>query len=163
MGPEDRAVHLNDLLLPSQYVPHLITKKPPGPLVYFLKNEPGVMEFALKMEEHYWERKKTGDDRGAPKDKTPEHGDDELDGITYLTASPYRWTNYKPPAILAGDSEPEENLIQASMTMRRLNAPTTHSDPTLQSLQKARPVHQPVFFGGTPDESEEDEEGFEED
>lgn len=113
-GPEERSQMFDEALTPSQFVPHILTNKPPGPRVYFLKNEPGVMAFFLKMEEFYWDRKKSGEDRGAPKDKIPIHGDDELDAACYAISTPYRWTKVRPRARLAQDSEPDQDLIQAS-------------------------------------------------
>lgn len=156
-GPEERAQILDDHLAMNQYYPHLSTGRPPGPRVYFLKNEPGVMEAFLKWEEFYWERKKSGDDKGMPKDKVPEHGDDELDAVSYLTAGPYKWTSYRPPAIMEADSEPETHLIEAAQSL------TESRHGTLQSLQTAanQQGRQIVYFGSPePDPLDEDEERY---
>lgn len=150
-GPEDRASQLDDMLQPSPFVPHLLTNQPPGPRVYFLKNEPGVMAAALKWEEFYWDRKRSGDDKGQPKDKVPVHGDDELDAVCYLTSSNYRWTNYRPAARIPKDSEPEPHLVRASSLIRQ----KLHLPKSLQPLQKA--PSKASYFGGNPAQAEDDE------
>lgn len=172
-GPEDRATTLDDLLKPNPFVPDLRTNQPPGPRVYFLRNSPGIMAAVLKWEEYYWDRKRSGEDKGSPKDKVPLHGDDELDAVCYLTSSPFKWTAYQPPAKLGNDSEPELELIEASQSLSRSRQGTDYlADPNLrgdlQSLQnrkhqRQRPTFAPVYFGnplnqsnGQPDFDDED-------
>lgn len=126
-GPEDRAITFDSKLELSPFVPHLLTRKPPGPQIYFLQYGEGVMETVQKWEEFYWDRKKSGPDKGEPTDKLPSHGDDELDAGSYIAASPFVWTNYRPPARLEGDAEPESELIEASYRLA--------TKGTLQPLQ----------------------------
>lgn len=154
-GPELRATQLDDLLLPNPFIPSLTTNVPPGPRVYFLKNEPGIMAAFLKWEEFYWDRKRSGDDKGNPKDKVPVHGDDELDAVCYLTSSPFRWTNYRPSARLPNDSEMEERMIQASQSVS--NARSAQSGFALNAKPNTLPSLQgaPVYFG-QPLQSESD-------
>lgn len=85
---------------------------PPAPRIYFLQYAKGVMATFLKWEDFYWERKRSGDDKGQPKDSIPSHEDDELDAASYISCSQYRWTNYQPSARVSGDSEPEDELIE---------------------------------------------------
>lgn len=136
-GPEDRASLLDDMLKPSPFHPHPLTNKPPGSRVYFLKNEPGIMAAFNRWEELYWDRIRSGENKGQPKDKVPIHGDDELDGTCYVTAQNFRWTNYRPAPRLPRDSEPERRLIRAAQLTRRsrLFIPIT----TLHSMQKSLP------------------------
>lgn len=153
--PEERAMQLDDMLAPNQFTPHPITNIPPGPRVLFLKNEPGIMAAFLKWEELYWDRKKSGPNRGLPNDKIPEHGDDELDGVCYLTGSNYRWTSNPPSARLVDDSEPEEHLIEESLL---LQAHQKYSPAFLQRLQNKNTAARPVVFGDpNPQFNEEDD------
>lgn len=151
-GPEERSQILDNALKPNQFIPSLITHKPPGPRVLFLKNEPGMMDMILKWEEFYWDRKKGGEDKGSPKDKIPIHGDDELDAVSYLVASPYRWTKWRPSARLEGDSEPEERLIEASQSPRRPDSDPANRPSHLQRLQK-----QEVVYFGEPNSAEDND------
>lgn len=156
-GPEDRAQQLDDLLAPDQFTPHLLTNRPPGPRVYFLKNEPGIMQAFLLWEELYWDRKKSGPNKGLPNDKVPEHGDNELDAVCYLTSSPFRWTKNAPRARLPDDSEPEEHMIEAAITANARARSLVYSEsamrsPNLQSLQNSQP-QEIVHFGGDPYEA----------
>jgi hypothetical protein len=108
-GPEERAQQLNRLLDPHAfpYLSHPRTEKPPGAKVFFLINQPGVPQALDRLEELFWDRYKRGDLAGEPKDKVPDHGDDELDALCSLTSSPYVWTTYQPRRIEPLDSEPE--------------------------------------------------------
>jgi hypothetical protein len=152
-GPEDRAILVNGMLHRNTFTPDLRTNKPPGPRLYFLKNEPGIMAAVLKWEEYYWERIRVGDNKGEPKDKVPSHGDDELDGVSYIACSPFRWTRFRPSARLANDSEPEMHLIEQSQSMRR-----TRSSAQLATSAKAQP-QQVVVFGDTePFNDDEDDD-----
>jgi hypothetical protein len=151
MGPEDRALRLDDYLQPNPFVPDLRSNVPPGARVYFLKNEPGIMAAFLKWEELYWDRKRSGDDKGAPKDKVPSHGDDELDAVCYLTCSPFRWTSYRPSAKLPNESEPEQQMIQASQRIQEVRQSVTALGRGNGQEQQQLTLHpmqnQPVYFG----------------
>lgn len=153
IGPEDRSQMFDEALTPNGYIPHLLTDKPPGPRVYFLKNEPGVMAFVLKMEEFYWDRKRSGDDKGAPKDKVPLHGDDELDGACYIVSTPYRWTRHAPHARLMHDLEPDRDLIQASrLNQGRILTPSNSPSDFATVAKKPR---EKVVFGDLREVQEE--------
>lgn len=157
LSPEQRAQSLDTDLAPSNYLPSLITHRPPGPRVLFLKDEPGVLEAFLKWEEFYWERKKSGPSRGDPSDKVPDHGDDELDAVCYLTCSPFVWTSASPRAIIEGEVEIDASL--ETMLDPGTNSPSEHARPqpppnVLQPLQKSssslQPLQKPreiVYFG----------------
>lgn len=93
-------------------IPTSLQGMPPAPRVYFLQYGDGVMAAYQKWEDFYWERKKSGDDKGQPKDQLPTHGDDELDALTYISCSQFRWTSSFPSARMIGDSEPEEDMIE---------------------------------------------------
>lgn len=154
-GPEERAQKLDDLLQPSQFSPHLLTNTPPGPRIYFLKNSPGVMAAALRWEEFYWDRKRSGDDKGSPKDKVPVHGDDELDAVCYLTSSLYRWTSFRPAARLPRDSEPEPRLIRAAQA----NQTKPRSFATIAKADRSGNLasQKISYFGQSPQDAERDE------
>lgn len=153
IGPEDRAINLDGMLLPNEFRPHPETDQPPGAGVYFLKSGMGVMRFFLQMEEFYWERKRSGDNKGQAKDKIPDHGDDELDAVTYLTSSNFRWTPYQPPARFESDSEPEEALIQASQSLKSRQ----QGNRSFATVAKQREV---IRFGLTETEGEDDFDDF---
>lgn len=156
-GPEDRANTLNDLLLPSPFVPDPRTNTPDGARVFFLRKSPGILTAFTKWEEYYWDRKRSGDDKGAPKDKVPSHGDDELDAVCYLTSSPFKWTSYRPPAKMGPmDSEPEPSLIQAATRIRE----SRQAQPTLQRLQNTHTKQQAISFFGDPNSEPEDEDPY---
>lgn len=92
---------------------------PPGPKVYFLQYGPGIMSAIGLWEEFYWTRTLQGENKGQPKDKIPEHGDDELDAMSYIICGNYVWTRFKPQRIIINDSEPEQELIEASQNLER--------------------------------------------
>lgn len=108
---------------------------PGGSKVYFLQYAMGILSTFLKWEDFYWDRKKSGDDKGQPKDTIPIHGDDELDAVTYITCSQYRWTNHFLPARMPNDSEPEDELIEWSQIHNQ-----HRPQEVLQSLQTADAV-----------------------
>lgn len=157
-GPEDRALLFNSMLQPSQFVQHPLTLRPPSPRIFFLQSGDNILQTLEKWEELYWERIKTGDNKGQPKDKVPEHGDDELDGACYVTGQGFRWTRYKPSARFVEDSEPEEFRINQAKRINERN----QSVQSLQSLQKIPGAREVVYFGGSP-QSESDEEDDETD
>lgn len=119
---------------------------PPGAGIYFLQYGDGVLPAFLKWEDFYWERKKSGDDKGSPKDQLPTHGDDELDAASYITCSQFKWTSHFPSARMVGDSEPESDMIEWAEAHKRQPV----SESGLQSLQKLVPAGA-GFFGGDED------------
>lgn len=109
MKPEDRAVKANSLLGKNgyPYLPHPKTGKAPGAKVFFLTSGEGVLQMLDKFDNLFWDRLKSGENVGQPKDKVPIHGDDELDAFCYLVCGPYVWTPYEPKRIQPRESEPE--------------------------------------------------------
>lgn len=109
MKPEERATKTNTLLDKNAhpYLPHPITNIAPGSRIYFLMQGEGVAAMVAKFDDLFWDRLKSGENRGEPKDKVPIHGDDELDGLSYLTCGPYVWTTWQPTRREPRDSEPE--------------------------------------------------------
>lgn len=93
---------------------------PGGSALYFLLYGEGVLAAISKWEEFYWERKKSGDDKGAPKDTVPSHEDDELDATAYLTCSQYKWTNVRAERRMVDDSEPENDMIEFADAHQRV-------------------------------------------
>lgn len=98
MRPEERATKTNTLLDPNShpYLHHPITNTAPGAKIYFLTQGYGVAQALEKFDNLFWDRYKAGELRGEPKDKVPIHGDDELDGVSYLVCGPYTHTDYQP-------------------------------------------------------------------
>lgn len=139
---EERAVSLNSDLDISEFVSHPIYRKPPSPKVFFLQYGEGIMETMERWEEFYWDRIRHGDNKGMPKDKVPDHGDDELDAVSYVTASNYCWTKWRPSATFVEDSEPDEAVMQASMSMT--NLPNRSEDFAMIAKPTPREV---VVFG----------------
>jgi hypothetical protein len=91
LGPESRAQMLDQLLAPDLTKPHPITNRPPGAKIYYLINETGVAAALEKLENVFWDRYKSGERAGDPKDQIQDHGDDELDANCYLACAPNRW------------------------------------------------------------------------
>ncbi len=160
-GPEDRVIAFNDLLQPSAFIQHPIKLTPPSPGVFFLQYGENILQTFEKWEELYWERLKSGDNKGQPKDKVPEHGDDELDGTCYVTGQGFRWTNFRPSARFIEDTEPEQHKIDQARRLneRKLHAIQVVSSPEylLQRLQNS-PAQEIVYFGGSPSARERDDE-----
>lgn len=160
-GPEDRAMLLDDMLKVSDHVADLRTHKPPGCRVYFLRGGHGILDAFAKWEEMYWARKKSGDDKGQPKDAVPEHGDDELDSTCYTVCGPYKWTAYRPPARIPREIERNEALARAKRLMRR---PSGLYVPVLHQMQSDGRIHLPSpsetvsIFGDVQPELEYDDE-----
>jgi len=118
--------------------------------VYFLQQGYGIMEAWAKWEEFYWDRKKSGEDKGSPKDKIPDHGDDELDAVSYLTCSHFRWTPRRPSARIVGDSEPERELIRAAQQFNQMkpNAEDLQAFATIAKPKRVvRGVNEVKVFG----------------
>lgn len=127
-GPKDRVMELDNALATNAYLPDLAAEhqpidlhtpsdtdvrrainRPPGARVFFLHEGPGIVDFLAKMEGFYWERYKSGERKGQPKDELPEHGDDELDAVCQLVSSPNRWTNRARYARIGSELD-EDNL-----------------------------------------------------
>lgn len=96
LTPKHRAAEFNDKLRPDLQKGHPIHMKPPGCRVYFLLNEYGVAEACDKLQNVFWERFATGEHKGEPKGEIQDHDDDELDGVSYVVCSPFRWTKEVP-------------------------------------------------------------------
>lgn len=137
-GPEDRALLVDSLLKISDLNPNLALSPsvPPAPQVFFLQNGPGIMEAFGIWDEFYWDRIRSGDNKGQPKDSLPSHGDDEFDALSYLLCSPYRWTNMRPRRIVIESNEPQQYLVDASRKQ--------------QTKAGLRIPPQMVVFGGIP-------------
>jgi hypothetical protein len=98
MRPEARATLVNNLLDPNnaRYLAHPRTQVAPGARIFFLTSQPGVAEALDKFDQLFWDRFKSGENAGQPKDKVPTHGDDELDALSYLVCGGYVWTRNEP-------------------------------------------------------------------
>lgn len=116
-GPEGRAQELDQLLQPDLTKAHPILQKPPGCKMYYLINEMGVAEALEKLENIFWDRYKSGERAGEPKDQIQDHEDDELDANCYLACSPNRWMNN-----LARRREPIEVATLQQRNQRRTSA-----------------------------------------
>jgi len=96
MGPEERALLADSMLDANnhKFHPHPIHNVPPGARIYFLINEFGVAAALQTFDQLFWDRYRSGDYVGQPKDKVPEHGDDELDGMCNLICGPFSYTGH---------------------------------------------------------------------
>lgn len=103
-GPRERAQIFDRALQPDLLRAHPLKLRPPGCRIYFLINEEGVATALEKLENIFWDRYRTGDKIGEPKDQIQEHEDDEFDAISYLVCSPNRWQSLKNLR-----KEPQEN------------------------------------------------------
>lgn len=149
MKPEERAVKANTLLNPRShpYLAHPLTNRPPGARIYFLINGIGVAAMLDKFDQLFWDRYKAGDLRGEPKDKVPIHGDDELDGMCYLTCSPYVWTSHEPKRHPPQDQfDPYANIKSARARVEYNHGLTREKVATLQ-LTNEPPSFPPGYFG----------------
>lgn len=95
-GPENRALQADSLLDPKnhRFHPHPETNRPPGSRIYFLINGFGVAAALQQFDQLFWDRYRSGDYVGQPKDKVPLHGDDELDALCNLVCGPFSFTGY---------------------------------------------------------------------
>lgn len=84
-GPKERAMLLNDMMLPQAHLPHPTTNKPPGSKIYFLVDEPGVAAALQKMENVFYQTFDKGEKRGLTKEAIQDYDDDELDAVCYVT------------------------------------------------------------------------------
>jgi len=161
LGPEQRATNLDEDFTLSNFLPHPLTGKPPGARVYFATRGQGVLTALGKLQELYWERLRSGDNKGQPKDKIPTHGDDELDAICYVTCSPFRWTREAPRPTLPQELEPEEELAIAARSISPFRA-AVHYGPR-SSLLHSNATHQkqlalPVSHFGDPTQAQDEED-----
>lgn len=98
VGPELRAQQMDSMLDPNshKFHPHPIHNKPPGSRIYFLHNEFGVAAALQTFDNLFWDRYRSGDYAGEPKDKVPQHGDDELDAACNLVCGPFSYSGLTP-------------------------------------------------------------------
>lgn len=107
MRPRDRALEVNRLFEKSNFKKHPERNCTPGSRVYFLINEDGVDQGVEKLENVFWERYAKGEMAGMPKDELQSHGDDELDALSYLILSPFRWSSSIKPNLCYPTSSEE--------------------------------------------------------
>lgn len=146
MSPENRVMELDKSLDKTAYPfhAHPLSKKPPGSRLYFLINERGVADALDQIESLYWDMYQGGPQKNQPKDKVPLNGDDELDALCYLVASPYRYIpNFTPVLRLPKDSEPEPDRVYLSY-LAGINQVSAEQAQFLQKLQSHK---QPVGAG----------------
>lgn len=95
-GPEERALLADSMLDPQnhKFHPHPVHNMPPGSRIYFLINGFGVAAALQTFDSLFWDRLRSGDYVGMPKDKVPEHGDDELDALCNLVCGPFTYTGH---------------------------------------------------------------------
>jgi len=153
VSPVQRTQLVDQALLTAPYSPHPETHITPSPKLFFLINEFGVAEFIEKMENYYWPKKLSGEDRGAPKDTLPDHDDDELDGVGYLVGSPVRWTNHGPSARLSQDSEAEFGVAKIAADIHSIQGQTSH----FATVAKGVDVPSVAVFGEDSDDEDDDE------
>ena len=65
------------------------------------------------MEELYWARYITGENKGLPKDETPTQNDDELDVLGYTVCSPFRWHPSLPSRVNVPESDEARKDVAA--------------------------------------------------
>lgn len=92
------------------------------------------------MEELYWERFKTGDRKGMPKDEVPKDDDDELDVLGYMVSSPYRHNKYRPQRRMPPDNSKYLSPEKIA-TLQKVN-------PATGGVLLVRPEGQVEAFGG---------------
>lgn len=153
VSPVHRTQLVDQALLTAPYSPHPETRITPSPKLFFLINEFGVAEFIEKMENYYWPKKLSGEDRGAPKDTLPDHDDDELDGVGYLIGSPVRWTNHAPSARLSQDSEAEFGVAKLAAEIHSIQGQTSH----FATIANGKDNPQVAVFGEDSDDEDDDD------
>lgn len=126
LKPKQRAQKFDSLLEPSAVRAHPIRKLPPGAKIYFLISEPGVAEAWEKLENLFWERYATGDNKGEPKDELQDHDDDEFDAISYLVCSPVIWTPNAPRRQVMSDTSLDHSILN-QFKKRNADRPTFSS------------------------------------
>lgn len=131
--PKDRAQKVDNNLDVFDFLRHPVTGKTPGSKLYFLINEPGVGDALEKMEELYWERYKTGDRKGLPKDEVPKDDDDELDALGQIVCAPFIWHTGTPDRVLPPNTEEASRQVQEIFaTLQTPSAIREHS-PDVQN------------------------------
>lgn len=126
--PRDRAQKIDDHLDRQEFYKHPIFGTTPGARLYFLINEPGVEEALTKMEELYWERYKTGDRKGLPKDEVPKDDDDELDALGQIVCAPFTWHPHLPRREEPPDVENIMDIDEADSLFATLQSPNSIKD-----------------------------------
>lgn len=122
----DRAQEIDKFLDKVPYYTHPVFGQTPSARLFFLINEPGVADALDVMEELFWERYKSGDQKGQPKDTVPQQGDDELDVLGQMCVAPIRWTPYHPQRV----ELPDNYLLEEKFaTLQMLNQAQTKSQP----------------------------------
>lgn len=149
MGPEDRAMLFNTMLKPDPYFPNLKkgyhNSKGPGPQIYFLAEGEGVLKTLGIWEEFYWERFRGGDLKGEPKDKVPDHKDDELDAACYIACPKYRWTSKQPkPKIVEPEDSEDHEKFEAALKLQNGYKKETEDFATI-----AKPTNREVVMFGS--------------
>jgi hypothetical protein len=121
VGDKERAQKIDDMLEKVNYYTHPVFGTTPSAKLFFLINEPGVGDALDQMESLFWERYKSGDQKGMPKDEVPGQGDDELDAVGQICSWPLNWTPYRPQKV-----EPPDNsrLEEKFATLQFIEAAT---------------------------------------
>lgn len=118
IGDADRAQEIDKFLDKVPYYTHPQFGTTPSSRMFFLINEPGIGDALDQMESLFWERYKSGDQKGMPKDEVPQQGDDELDTVGQIAASPFRWTPFHPKRVNPPDNSSIEERF-ATLQMYR--------------------------------------------
>lgn len=116
IGDKDRAQQIDKMLDKVEYYTHPVFGVTPSARLFFLINEPGVAAALDQMETLFWERYKSGDQKGMPKDEVPQQGDDELDATGQICAYPLRWSPYRPPRV----NPPDNSHIEERFAMLQM-------------------------------------------
>lgn len=132
-GDADRAQEIDKFLDKVPYYTHPETGHTPSSRLFFLINEPGVENALDRMEELYWERYKSGDRKGQPKDTVPADGDDELDVVGQICVSPFLWNKYRPHRNPLPDNSRKEEAF-ATLQMQEAALLTTQPDAHLPQM-----------------------------
>jgi hypothetical protein len=122
IGDADRAQQIDKFLDKVAYYTHPVFGTTPSARLFFLIDEPGVGDALDQMESLFWERYKSGDQKGMPKDQVPQQGDDELDAVGQICSYPLRWTPYRPRRI----DPPNNSAIEERFATLQM---TTQADP----------------------------------
>lgn len=131
-GDADRAQEIDKFLDKVPYYTHPVFGTTPSSRMFFLINEPGVGDALDQMESLFWERYKSGDQKGMPKDTVPQQGDDELDSVGQIAASPFRWSNYRAPRV----EMPDNSRIEEKFAMLQIYS----ENPNQKTLDLGHPM-----------------------
>lgn len=147
IGPEDRAELTNNMLGPDDHIGHIVTKTSPGYRLYFLEKEYGVADMLTKLEDLFWDRFRSGPNKGEPKGTVPKLKDDELDALSYIPASGYRWTSFTPYAIMPSESE-QENFTNQTTASGFGEGDRSAEDAITQEIARIAKEQNISMFGG---------------